>query len=144
MKKPIKISIVMISITVLILITIFCWFIFNKDNKSNISTETNNTKIVGYVSAVNYRENRAEDGYYGITVSGDNGKEYKINATGYMNTPLTSEEQGEKCVEIPNHLKVKNGQRVEFKLPEGGNGLGFKICYENSLLSKDYFFNVIN
>lgn len=85
----------------------------------------------GTVVNVIDRQNVAENGYYGMTVKTLDGKEYTINATGYLNTPLTPESNNEVCVNVP---KVKLGDKVTFNLPINySHETDFEICYENTI-----------
>jgi len=95
--------------------------------------------ISGTVTSVTNKPNLAEDGYYGFDIKDNSGNNYTINATGYMNTPRTPDERGEKCIDIP---VVKTGDRVEFSLPKAENQADtFDICYEKNLTG--YYFKLL-
>lgn len=101
-------------------------------------TDSSNNKVSGIVVNVIDRPNLAEDGYYGITLQDAAGKQYTIDATGYLNTPLTPESRGEACVQVP---KVNVDDRVSFALPKiVGQDATFGICHDKSLTH--YYFTV--
>lgn len=126
-KKLIIILLVLESIVV-----IFAIFMNHKE------ASVVNDEISGKVTKVIDRPNRAEDGYYEITVNADGGEEYTINATGYLNTPLPPDSLGEDCVDVP---KVQVGDSVTFNLPKSKNqDTTFDICYKKSL--SGYYFKI--
>lgn len=97
-----------------------------------------NNLVKGRVTNVINRPNQAEDGYYGITVQDDSGKDYTIDATGYLNTPAPPDQFGAVCVDIPS---VKVGDLVEFNLPKAENqSNAFDICYKKN--QTGYFFKL--
>ena len=99
-------------------------------------TKLASSHIVATVTNIIDKPNQSEDGYYEITAQDKAGHQYKINATGYLNTPLSPESRGQACVEVP---KVKIGDTVSFNLPKSENGAGtFDICYEKGLTG--YYF----
>jgi hypothetical protein len=101
-------------------------------------TENTHNAISGIVVNVIDRPNLAEDGYYGITVQDATGKQYTIDATGYLNTPLTPESRGEACVHVP---KLNVDDQVSFKLPKiVGQDATYGICHDKSLTH--YYFTV--
>ncbi len=125
-----KNKILITSLAVLVVI-IGCYLLFKK-------TPVLNTKISGTVSSVVDKPNQAEDGYYGFDVTSSSGQKYTINATGYLNTPLSPESVGEACIQVP---KVKNGDKVEFNLPKSPDQANtFVICYKKDMTG--YFFNL--
>lgn len=96
--------------------------------------------ILASVTKVVDRPNQAEDGYYGITVQTGSGQEYTIDATGYLNTSLSPESQGEYCVDVP---KVQVGDNVVFNLPKAeGRDSIFVICYNRKVPYHAHFFRV--
>jgi hypothetical protein len=124
------------KIVILILVTVIALgalsiLLLNKQKVPSNLVEGRVTKVVN-------RPNRAEDGYYGITVQDDLGKDYTINATGYLNTPAPPDQFGEACVDIPS---VKVGDSVEFNLPKVENQSNvFDICYKKN--QTGYFFKL--
>lgn len=101
-------------------------------------TRVANNEISATVTNVIDRPNRVEDGYYGITAIDSNGRSYSINATGYLNTPLSPESNGETCVDVP---KLKNGEKIAFNLPKAEVQKDtFDICYKKNL--SGYYFTV--
>ena len=130
MKKNQKI----ITLFALILIVAFGLIVFMVLNRTRVADNGISATITDVVD----RPNQAEDGYYGITAQDNNGRRYSINATGYLNTPLLPEGNGETCANIP---KVKIGDRISFNLPKGeGQDNTFDICYKKSLTG--YYFRV--
>jgi hypothetical protein len=108
----------------------------------------------GAVENVQFRTNVAENGYFAFNVVGQSGEKYRIEATAYMNTPLSAAESGRTCVNIPPRSSL-DGATVEFKLPEGeinrlyGRELAvdsfdkvFTTCYP-SHQEGSYYFNVV-
>jgi hypothetical protein len=125
-------NIVISLIAILILIVGF--LIFSSVRKNDVD----NGKISATVTRVIDKPNRAEDGYYGITVKTTNGQEYTINATGYLNTPISPDSQGESCVDVP---KVQVGDNVTFNLPRANDqDTTFDTCYKKSL--SGYYFKI--
>lgn len=123
----------MVSLIV-ILVLVAGFLIFSSMHKNGVDDD----KISATVTKVIDRPNQAEDGYYGITVRATDGQEYTINATGYLNTPLSPDSQGEACVEVP---KVQVGDNVTFNLPKADDqNSTFKTCYKESL--SGYYFKV--
>lgn len=101
-------------------------------------TKVANNSILATVTNVVDRPNRAEDGYYGITAKDSKGYLYTIDATGYLNTPLSPEGNGEMCVDVP---RVKTGDKISFNLPKATSQKDtFNICYKKNLTG--YYFNV--
>lgn len=110
----------------------------------------------GTVTEVQYHPNEAENGYFAFTVNDQtNNKKYRIEATGYMNTPLSPGSRGESCVDMPTHANLE-GATIEFKLPEAkiDNSVDpggtynpydkiFDICY-NAVNDGAYYFKVVS
>lgn len=96
-------------------------------------------EISGTVTSVQSRPNIAEDGYYAVQVTDAEGVTYTVNATGYMNTPLTPDDNDQTCVEVPRD--VEQGDRVTFRLPEQEDGRQiYEICHPSSHFG--YYFRV--
>jgi len=94
--------------------------------------------ISGTVTSVTNRPNQAEDGYYGFDVQSSSGQKYTVNATAYLNNPVSPDSKGQDCVGIP---KVKVGDKVEFNLPKAQNQNNlFDTCYEQGLTG--YYFKL--
>jgi len=101
-------------------------------------TRVANNAISATVTNVVDKPNHSEDGYYGITAKNSNGRSYSINATGYLNTPLSPESNGETCADVP---KVNIGDKISFNLPKvEGQTDTFDICYKKNL--SGYYFTV--
>jgi hypothetical protein len=102
--------------------------------------------ITGRITEEVSRPNRAEDGYHGYKVVDNEGNNYDINATGYLNTPLPPSDNGEECVDTP---EAHTGDRIRFNLPEakaGGSDSDsgtkyYQVCFKKG--EKGYFFDKI-
>ena len=117
------------STTTLLIAGLFSAYYFNQQKIPNDTVQ-------GQVTNVVHRPNRAEDGYYGITVHVNSGDTYTIDATGYLNTPTSSDRFGKTCVYVP---KVKVGDSVEFNLPKAQvQHNTYDICYKKNKMG--YFF----
>jgi len=126
-KKTILIS----ALALVLIIGLLFYLILQK-------TRVANNEISATVTNVIDRPNQAEDGYYGITANDSNGRSYSINATGYLNTPLSPESNGEACLDVP---RVKIGNRITFNLPKAeGQKDTFDICYKKN--QSGYYFTV--
>ncbi len=91
---------------------------------------TNHGLSATVVSVIN-KPNQAEDGYYGIIAQDATGRKYTINATGYLNTPVSHDSRGQDCVGVP---KVKVGDKVSFNLPKVENQTNADdTCYKKGL-----------
>lgn len=102
-------------------------------------TRVADNKISATVTSIIDKPNQAEDGYYEITVKDAAGRQYKIDATGYLNTPASPEQFGDACVDIPT---VKVGDEVAFNLPKSENQSNlFLICYKSNL--SGYYFTLV-
>jgi hypothetical protein len=94
--------------------------------------------VTGTVTSVIDRPNQAEDGYYSFDLKSKSGQQYTVNATAYLNTPVSPDSSGEDCVGIP---KVKVGDKVEFNLPKSQNQPNlFDTCYKQGLAG--YYFKL--
>lgn len=103
-------------------------------HKTSVPTNS----ITGTVTSVTNRPNQAEDGYYVFDIQTSSGQKYSVNATGYLNTPLSPDSRGEDCVGIP---KVKVGDKVAFNLPKAQNQTNlFDTCYKQGLTG--YYFTL--
>jgi hypothetical protein len=121
-------------LSALVLLFIFGLIILLISNKTKVADD----RISATVTNVLDKPNIAEDGYYGITAIDKYGRSYTINATGYLNTPLSPESNNEICVDVPN---VKNGDKISFNLPEAeGQSNTFATCYKKNITG--YYFNV--
>ena len=128
MKKLPIVPIVIQTCVLLIVLAALAAFYLSRPN-SEVITAT--------VTNVIQRPNVAEDGYYGIDLKDSLKREYHINASGYMNTPLSPNERNEECVTVP---VVKIGDKVEFRLPKGEGNDNYDICY--SVIKTGYFFHI--
>lgn len=100
-------------------------------------------ELTGTVTNVLYRPNQVEDGFYALEVTAEDGSVQFINATGYLNTPLLPEDNGEACVAMPTAEEVE-GAEVRYRLPQGTGADGGRAvtCYPLSS-SEDFFFEIV-
>jgi hypothetical protein len=133
-KRFIFIALTVITITVIILAMALL------AGKAKAPSHVVDNTVSGTVTEVTDKPNRAEDGYYGFTIKLADGLQAQLDATGYLNTPMSPEDQHEKCVSVP---KVAVGDTVEFNLPVvfGIAGPMYSICYPEDMTG--YYFKVL-
>lgn len=106
---------------------------------------TSSSAISATITQVVSRPNRAEDGYYGFIVKDKAGKEYQINATGFLNTAPGGSEPSITCITVP---PLESGDIIVFMLPGGappdpqnpGSTVSFTTCYDKGQ-SVNYFIH---
>ena len=96
--------------------------------------------ISGTVTGVVDKPNRVEDGYRALTVQTAGGKQFTVDYTGYLDTPLSPQSQGQACIGMPS---VAAGDKVSFNLPKDKYRPDtFDICYKVG--AHGYYFRIDN
>ncbi|HVX23754.1 MAG TPA: hypothetical protein VG992_00165 [Candidatus Saccharimonadales bacterium] len=122
-------------LAVLVMLVLVIGTLVYLSQRGNVADHT----VTATVTNVTNKPNQAEDGYYGITAQDSSGHVHTIDATGYLNTPFTPDEQGQACVDVP---KVRVGDTISFNLPAQGDPADddYVICYPKA--QSGYYFRV--
>jgi hypothetical protein len=134
-----KIAALASVITVLVIVLVGYLYFYKT---SVTSVPTNPNAIAGKVTSVTDKPIRTDDGKYhaavqSIDIQSSSGQKYTINATSYINSPLSS--NSVECVGISSNIKI--GDKVEFYLPKAQSQANlFDTCYAEGLTG--YYVNL--